>query len=967
LRLQAGMGRERRRTEDPGAPPARFAACGSRPGWGANAAVPRTPEHHRPGSRPAAPGQDGARASRIQGLLGRWTTLGLLRCCHGICSHQIRLFPLGDSLMVDFSKYTEDETPIDASDPLALFESLDRKTSHVGLRMPQKEALVSLADKREARDVVLKMSTGFGKTTVALVHLYSFMTETHRPVVYLCPTTQLVEQVLQEAENLGISAVPYRKGERYPAASAVAGQSIIVCTYDKLFNARSTFERDDVDLVPHALVLDDAHSGIQEVRDSFTIRIEKDENEALFNELLEPLRAPCKDYHPGIWTGVERGDEAAAFEVPFWIWAPLIEQLRTALDAHSGDEGLKFVWGYLRNHLRWCRCIVSGEVIEILPDLPAVQLARPYFEAEHRLFMSATLSDDSALVRELGCDPDAAREPIVPPSDGGVGERMVLAPSLMDPKLDREWVMTWCRKLAKKFRVVVLTPSEKAAREWEAVGATVEIGDKVKETVEGLKKGTLSFVAFAQRYDGVDLPDESCRVLVIDGMPIGQGLADDYDRKVPGRPGGAYRRWIYRVEQGMGRAVRSQADYAVVVLTGPDLVNFLAKRDVVELMGATTRAQLQLSEDLTKIAEQQTGTPMSAVEDMANKCLTRDAGWKSFYDSRVKKKLKGLTEKPEELQILLAEAENAAQFAAFSQDPQKAATIVQEVIHKVKPQKSQAKKSVVSKPTKGTKAKVAVPSKEVSSIPSEEQIGWLLQRKANYTYEFDQPMGLQLQRGAHEKNHYMCTPPNNVVARYSKPTTTAANVVLSWYASFSNPNGALAELATLKTKLSFDSKPEVLEQGLMDVAVTFGALGLRPEKLFLRGPDDLWEWPEFSWVIEAKNERAKDLPKGDGEQLLASMKWFEHRDPERIGVPVVVARSTTPRHDAYFPDNTRVLTPEGMEKLLKNIEQFLGALIKQPPLFWKPEAISVLLEQYKLAANQFASYYTKPLSKSKAP
>ncbi|HEX5754209.1 MAG TPA: DEAD/DEAH box helicase family protein [Archangium sp.] len=873
--------------------------------------------------------------------------------------------------MVDFSKYTDDETPIDVSDPLALFDSLDRKTSHVGLRAPQKEALVSLAAKRGTRDLVLKMSTGFGKTTVALVHLYSYMAETRRPVVYLCPTTQLVEQVLQEAENLGISAVYYRHGEKHPPATAIAGQAIIVCTYDKLFNARSTFDRDDVDLIPHAIVLDDAHSGIQEIRDSFTIRIEKGEIEPLFEGLLELLRAPCKDYNPGVWMGVERGDDAAAFEVPFWIWAPLIDQLRSTLDVYAEGKGLLFVWGYLKNNLRWCRCIVSGKVIEIFPDIPAVQLARPYNEAKHRLFMSATLSDDSALVRELGCEPDAARNPIVPPSDGGVGERMVLAPSLIDPTLDRDWVMKWCRKLSKRFRVVVLTPSEKAARQWEAVGATVEVGDRVKETVEGLKKGTLSFVAFAQRYDGVDLPDDSCRVLVIDGMPVGQGLGDDYDRKVPGRPGGAYRRWIYRVEQGMGRAVRSQADYAVVVLTGPDLVNFLAKRDVVELMGATTRAQLQLSEDLTKIALNQGGALTNAVEDMANKCLTRDAGWKSFYDSRVKKKLKGLTDKPEELQILLTEAEHQAQRAAFAHNPQKAADIIQDVLHKVKPQKEQPTKQAKeksaqakAKPAKGT---ASSREKEAIAPPSEEQIGWLLQRKANYIYEVDEPAGLQTQKAAHEKNSYMCTPPNSIVSRYSKPTAAAATVVLSWYAGFSNPNGALAELATLKTKLSFDAKPEILEQGLMDIAVTFGAIGLRPEKQFLRGPDNLWEWPEFSWVIEAKNERAKDLPKSDGEQLLAAMEWFRHRDPEREGIPVVVARSTTPRHDAFFPEGTRVLTPDGLEKLLKNIEQFLGALVKQPPLFWKPEPISKLLEEYKLTTKQFALHYTKPLSKSKAP
>ncbi len=313
--------------------------------------------------------------------------------------------------------------------------------------------------------------------------------------------------------------------------------------------------------------------------------------------------------------------------------------------------------------------------------------------------------------------------------------------------------------------------------------------------------------------------------------------------------------------------------------------------------------------------------------------------------------------------VLLAEAEHQAQLAAFAQDPQTAAGIIQDVLHKVKPSKAQATKSTKSKATKQTKGKPAEPEAPKIAAPTDEQIGWLLQRKANYTYEFDHAVGLQTQKAAHEKNSYMCVPPSNIVPRHSKPTATAGAMVHSWYATFANPNGTLAALATLKTKLSFDVKPEILEQGLMEAAVFFGAMGSRPEKTNHRGPDDLWEWPEFSWVIEAKNER-KELPKGDGEQLLAAMEWFKEKDPERTGIPVVVARTTTCKYDAYFPSGTRVLTPEGLTKLVINIEQFLGALVKQTPLFWKPEQIGSLLEQYNLAANQFSNTYTKPISKS---
>ena len=534
--------------------------------------------------------------------------------------------------MVDFTQYVNVDPSVGSTNPLDVFNSLDRRASHTALRPVQLEALEALNERREERDLVLKLSTGAGKTTVALVYLYSHMKEKKRPAVYLCPTIQLAEQVVAEAGYLGIPAVLYPSGYSLPGADALAGRAIVVCSYDKLFNAKTTFDRDDVYLTPCALVLDDAHSGIQEIRDSFMLKVETGD---LYNRLLKILGPSCKDYHPGQWGGIRREDPAANLEIPFWIWTSILDDVRGILEQYGDTKPYVFVWGYLQDHLRWCRCIVSCTGIEIFLDIPAVHLARPYQEAEHRIFMSATLSDDSSLVREIGCSAEAACTPILPPSDGGIGERMVLAPSLIDPRLDRKWVMKLCKALSRHVRVAVLSSSERLAREWKNFGATVELGNQVSQSVDNLRTGKIAFVAFAQRYDGVDLPDDSCRILVLDGMPKGAGIAEDHDRSIPGRPGGEFRRWAYRIEQGMGRAVRSHADYAVIILAGPELCNFLAKRDVWELLGTGTRAQLELAEEMVRIAKNSGDRPDAATIDMVRKCISRDHGWRSFYHIKV--------------------------------------------------------------------------------------------------------------------------------------------------------------------------------------------------------------------------------------------------------------------------------------------------------------------------------------------
>jgi hypothetical protein len=58
--------------------------------------------------------------------------------------------------MVDFSKLVGQKPAVDASDPLKLFESLDRKGSHTTLRPAQIEALSALHQRRAERDHVLK-------------------------------------------------------------------------------------------------------------------------------------------------------------------------------------------------------------------------------------------------------------------------------------------------------------------------------------------------------------------------------------------------------------------------------------------------------------------------------------------------------------------------------------------------------------------------------------------------------------------------------------------------------------------------------------------------------------------------------------------------------------------------------------------------------------------------------------------
>ena len=831
--------------------------------------------------------------------------------------------------MVNFKSLVKQKRAVDVSKFLDLFNSLDRHASHIELRPVQEQALDLLTHRRSERDLVLKLSTGAGKTLVGLIYLLSYMEENEEPGVYLCPTIQLAEQVLEEASKLGIQAELYPPKEPHPSVDGTRGKAIIVCTYAKLFNARTTFDRPDVLLKPCALVLDDVHAGIEDIRNRFTLRVNSSD---LISHILGLLSSGCSRYRPGMWENLVAGDPALSLEVPFWIWKPLVPEILKLLSPHSEDDSFIFVWPFLRDILPYCRCIVSATSVEIIPDVLPIHQSRAYVQSQHRLFMSGTLADDSVLVREIATDLNAAKNPVLPQKNYGLGERMVLAPAIVDKRLDRGYVMELSKALAKRVNVVVLCASEAKARDWEPYGGRVVLGDDVSLAIKDLKdtKSAPQLAVFTQRYDGIDLPDNACRVLVIDGMPFGEGLTDKYDVSIKATPAGIRNRTVYRIEQGMGRAVRSHVDYAVVILSGAELANFIAKKDVLNAMNPETKAQLQLALDLAKLAKEDSPLdPEKAIRSMIVQCLKRDDDWKQYYYENVRN-IKPIAKPTSDIKLEMAQAERRAFELAVEHSPNAAVKVLRGEIN--------------------------------THTLSEEEKGWYLQKVAGYLFDVNPAESLGAQRAAYERNKSLFCPPETKVRPLTIHESAIQQTILSWFNQFDNPNGAIAAIQELKAKLSFEVSPESMEQALLELAPLLGVQGSRPEKEVGEGPDDLWLWPSLSLVIEAKNQNKDSLHKKDAGQLLLSLKWFEENYSTRPkGQPIMVAKVSNADKISGFPANTRVVTPDKMHLLMENVEKFYQAIVHGLPASCDPKNIAALLPQFGLAPDQFIGTYTIPV------
>lgn len=428
--------------------------------------------------------------------------------------------------MVDFNKLRAQKGKAKVVDPIEIFRRLPKPVGINDLYTSQAEVLKAWYDRRTERDTVLKLHTGGGKTLVGLLAAQSTLNETGEPVLYLTPTVQLVKQTIEKATAIGISAVPYEAGGGKPLNDDfVNGNAIMVATYKALFNGRSKF---GIRGVSHpqsvsSIILDDAHAAFSVVRDSFTLDVEASNNRDLYDELASTFRASFRETDRlGTFDDIIIGSEFAVLEVPYWAWQQKVDVVRELLKKNSEDYPM--VWPLLRDNLHLCHALISRKSFTITPILPLVNMFPTFHDASRRIYMSATIADDSEIIRTFDAKPSSVKDALTSRSLAGVSERMILIPDLMpfdfDGKADISKLLSWTKK--QDLGSVVLVSADHLADAWSDIATVAKGSSDVERMITALQEQQeRGPIVFANRYDGMDLPGDSCRFLVMSGLPSG--------------------------------------------------------------------------------------------------------------------------------------------------------------------------------------------------------------------------------------------------------------------------------------------------------------------------------------------------------------------------------------------------------------------------------------------------------------
>ena len=523
--------------------------------------------------------------------------------------------------MIDFSKIGTGDTVDTVLPPRAIFNALPQKNSEKFQypRDVQSQVWSKWFGRRTESNLVIKMNTGSGKTVVGLLILKSCLNEGKLPAVYICPDKYLVKQVIDAAQELGVEVTDNARSPRF-----LTGKAILIANIYKLVNGKSVFGVGDEGskLKISSLIIDDAHACLETVEDQFTVKIPSATN--AYEELYGIIKTSLHDECETKAIEIESGDPTSYLQIPYWVWQDNIAEISKILVKHNETEFLKFVWPLIKEDLKLCNCSINSKEIEISPHFIPIHMIPSIIDADRKICMTATLADDSILSSHFGIDASHINIPIVPDSAGDVGDRMILLPQVINTGTTDEEIKAYCVYLAKFTNVVIIVPSFYRAKFWEDEANLILSENNLYEGIDNLKSNRVGLTILVNRYDGIDLPGDACRVLVIDGFPDARRQIDKVKQGILMGCAREVSQISQKIEQGMGRGVRSNDDYCVVFLMGRDLTRQLYSQGAINMLSPATKAQLNLSD---QISAQIQGKAINEITDTISLCIKRNEDW----------------------------------------------------------------------------------------------------------------------------------------------------------------------------------------------------------------------------------------------------------------------------------------------------------------------------------------------------
>ena len=470
------------------------------------------------------------------------------------------------------------------TDPESLFRSLNQRAPHVQhLWAHQADVLRSWHSGHvDTANLALELPTGTGKTLIGLL-IADFVRQTKSErVAYLCPNRQLAYQVGKLADQYAIDArVLVGRGASYDPNDFNAyedSSAVAVTTYSGIFNTNPRIDS------PNLLILDDAHASENYIASLWNVEVSREEHADTYLALLDLF----KDAIPGsqFWNLKNETTPSARSEcgkIPSPVFQNRQADVRDFLDSSVEESDLKFSWQMIRDHLDACHVYITWPSISIRPVTPPTSYHLPFSQARQRIYMSATLGEGGELERITG----VRRIERLPVPEGwdreGTGRRYIMFP---DRSLPPETAASAAIELTgERTRSLILAPSRSIARSVSDrirnlnPRLTILSAHDVEDSIDRFLEQDHAALLLSNRYDGLDLPGEACHLELIWGFPGATNAQESFLLNRLQVHSLLRDRIKTRLTQALGRCTRNATDHAVVIMSGPRILDFCTKSE----------------------------------------------------------------------------------------------------------------------------------------------------------------------------------------------------------------------------------------------------------------------------------------------------------------------------------------------------------------------------------------------------
>jgi hypothetical protein len=511
----------------------------------------------------------------------------------------------------------------------------------------------------------------------------------------------------------------------------------------------------------------------------------------------------------------------------------------------------KFVWAHIKDKLDRCVFLLSSDRIEIAPACLPTDTTAAFGKQVRRVYLTATLPSAVEFYRTFGSLPERVR----PEGRSGEAQRVFLEAHGATDAKQREAA----KVLLNDRKAFILTGSGSQARGWSDCAAVFTKKDDHATVESFATAGPPAKLVMAGRYDGVDLPGDACRILVLDGLPLGEALLPRYVGESLRIDTVRASTTAVRIVQAVGRIFRSNTDHGAVLLIGNRLHRWLDSPFNRSFLPPLLQRQLELAAAIDK----KIAAGELSITDVMDAVLNGDREWDDFY------------------------GENIGQFA--SRPPAQPPVWLTDAV--------QREHAAHRKMWQDNFAEAATEYSDLAALtgPNDADLAAWYRHFEGYCYERSGKHDLAISAYVVAANRRSSLgrpaikPNERAIPRVSGIGSEQAERILKIVKS--DGGKALARVKAIPAQLTYSTTANQFEQAVKDVGSYIGLDSSRPDNDTGAGPDVLWlSGDTIGHAFEAKTEKRSDTEytKAEIGQAHNHKQWLRDKHPKRaIGLSLI--------------------------------------------------------------------------------